>query len=373
MIKRNIFLLLLSFVCSAQAISFRDYYHGNAELGIPSHEKDIVEAVRLGSLNLNNKDLTDLIGFNEIPGLNLLRTLFLNKNQFSILPENIFDGLTSLQELYLSNNQLNMLPENIFRRLTALKILVLYKNQLIMLSENIFHGLISLQALNLENNQLIALPGNIFSDLPALRLLYLGDNPIPLSQAQLRKELRLPANVLLEFKTQKQERAEQELFRSIENADVSTLRKRLEAIKRRNILGPKMHTIDISKIRDSHGDNLLHAAIRDAAKRIGIVNAMTIGLPEKEKAAAKEVQAEQKAKINQKYMKIISVILSCGEKCVQEMLFTPNAEGEQVIDAIIAKLGLDSPIYTAIIDALTQAKEEEKKEKEQETQAKHEL
>ncbi len=351
--KNTIFLLLLSLGGSAQAISFRDYYRGNADLEIRPHEKEINDAVASGTLNLDNKHLTDLSGFNEVPGLTALRTLYLSFNQLTSLPQNIFHDLTGLRSLYLYNNQLTELPENIFHGLTRLQSLYLYHNQLAALQENVFQGLTALQTIDLSYNQFTSMTANIFRGLPRLQNLYLANNPISLNSAQLRKKLGLPAYVSPHFKTPEQKQIERSLFASIENADVSRLRQRLYDIQVGKVRAPERGFIDISKIRNAKGDNLLHAAIREAAKRIGIVQAMTVGLPEKEKVEAREVQAEQKATINDRYMKIISVILSCGEECVQDMLFTPNAQGEQVIDAIVAKLGLDSPIYEAIIKGLT--------------------
>ncbi len=419
--KNNIFILLLTLVGSAQAISFRDYYHGNEALGIPSHEKEVDAAVEEGLLFLNDQNLTDLVGFNEVPGLHGLRRLSFSDNQFTVLPDNIFNGLvelemlslsknellglhknifhglTALRSLYLGSNQIAMLPSNIFHGLigleelnlsnnrlttlqegmfndlnklhtldlssndlsslpanvfhglTALHSLSLSYNQLTVLPENIFHGLASLKEIGLSNNQLTGLPNNIFLGLNELRRVSLNNNPIPLTQAQLEKELQFPANALLIFKSRPQEEDEHDLFHAIKNADVFRVRGLIDAIMTGKTYGLPNSNIQISKIRNAHGDNLLHAAIRDASERIRIIEGMSVGLPEAEKKAVKEVQAEQKREINDRYMKIISEILSCGEECVQDMLFTTNAEGQQVIDAMIAKLGFDNPITEVML------------------------
>ncbi len=406
-------MLILALSSSAQGgTSFRDYYYGNERLGIPSHEKKINDDVATGILNLNNKDLTDLTGFDEVPGLNTLRkltlwlnllttfpnnifrgltsletldlntnrlailpnnifhglsalrTLILSNNQLTALPEDIFHGLTMLQELYLTNNQIATLPVNIFHGLTALRSLFLNGNRIHALPENVFHGLTSLPIINLSFNQLTTLPENIFHGLTGLRYLYLYNNPIPLTQAQLYKQLQLPANAHLTFKDPAQEIAEQNLFAAIADADTSTVRHQLNTIMTKQVRGPATSVIDISKIRNAKGDNLLHAAIREAAERLGVVKGMSAGIPENEKKEVKELQAEQKSEINNRYMKIISAILSCGEICVQDMLFTPNAEGQMTIDAMVAKLGFDSPIIQAILSGLS-AEEKAKEKKEQ--------
>ncbi len=331
--KSSLFLLLLALTRSAEAISFRDYYHGNESLSIPPHEKEINDEVATGSLDLRYTALTDLVGFDEVPGLAELRRLSLSNNELATLPDNIFHGLSALKLLSLNDNRLATLPANAFRGLTALESLYLYNNQLTAFSPNIINGLTSLEELDLENN------------------------PIPLTQAQL--ELQLPDSITLSFKTPKQEQAEWELFVALENADVLTFRCWLDEIMTGVIHAAGMiHIVPnvrivVSKIRNPNGDNLLHAAIRAAAERIKVIDGMSVGLPEAEKKAVKEIQAEQKAEINDRYMKIISEILSCGEQCVEDMLFTPNAEGQQVVDAVVAKLGFDSPITQAILFVLS--------------------
>ncbi len=398
--KNNIFILLITLVGSAQAISFRDYYHGNEALGILPHGKEVNAAVATGKLDLSDKGLTDLIGFDEIPDLNTLQELHLAHNELVALPENIFHGLIQLRSLRLNNNDLITLPVNIFRGLTSLQWLYLDNNQLIELPENIFGGLTVLEGLNLSDNQLTSFPDNIFHGLHGLKILYLGgnrlatlpvntfhgltaleelylddnqfstlsanifngltelgflnltNNPISLTQSQLAKELQLPRNTELVFKNSGQEKIEQELFAAIRKADASEVHQLLNYIMS-GMIGGFHFPIHIWKIRDAKGDNLVHAAIRDVAERSKVIDGMSVGLPEDEKKAVKEVQAEQKTEINDRYMKIISEILSCGEECVQDMLFTPNAEGQQVIDAVIAKLGFDSPIYKAILKGLT--------------------
>ncbi len=410
--KNSLIFLLITLAGSAQAISFRDYYQ--------SHEKEVNAAVAAGSLHLNNKELTDLIGFDEIPGitaleelrlddnklttltenifhglthlmllelthnelatlpenifhgLTSLRWLFLANNQFSELPENIFGGLNELEDLNLYNNHLTTLPANIFHDLHALKRLHLEVNQLAALPNNIFHGLVSLETLNLNGNQLTTFQENTFYDLTALRDLSLWNNPIPLTEAQLRKKLHLPHKVEyveLLFKTEDQEQEEQELFAGIGIANISAVRQAIDDIKTGKVNGPLFSKIAISKIRNAKGDNLLHAAIRDAAERIKVIDGMSVGLPEDEKKAVKEVQAEQKAEINDRYMKIISAILSCGEECVQDMLFTSNAEGQQVVDSVVAKLGFDSPIYIAILVGLNQEEKTTPKEEKEKNEA----
>ncbi len=375
-LKNNIFFILIALASSAHAISFRDYYHGNEELGIRPHEKEVNAAVATGMLNLNNIGLTDLIGFDEIPRLTSLKKLYISDNLLTELPENIFHGLNRLQRLELDNNQLIELPENIFHDLIQLNQLDLSHNQfitfpknifkslkavlwiylndneLITLPQNIFHGLPSLLGVHLQNNQITTLPENIFPS--RLERVFLYNNPLPLTQV---KEAGIGPNTVVVFKSPQEAQAEDQLFAAIRNAQNAEVRKIIDAIIAENIPTRGNYAIKISKIRDASGNNLLHAAIQSAAARLGTIAGLGVQLSEEEKKEAKEVLAEQRSKINDRYMKIIGAILSCGDECVQEMLFTPNHDGQMVIDEMFAKLGPTNPITQAILSILTPEEE----------------
>ncbi len=142
-------------------------------------EKQIVNGV----LDLSNKELTSLEGFDSIfrfmlRGKARLQKLRLIRNHLTTLPAGIFNGFTNLRELHLEDNQLSALPVGIFNGLTKLEGLWLYNNPLGILPVGIFNGLTSLQRLYLENNQLSALPVVIFNDLTSLQFLDLSSNQL---------------------------------------------------------------------------------------------------------------------------------------------------------------------------------------------------
>jgi hypothetical protein len=82
-----------------------------------------------------NAETLDLSGLKltNVPPLDVLsklKTLNLDNNRLSTLPEGCFKELTALQRLDLSNNRLSTLEEGCFTGLTALKWLYLSYNQL---------------------------------------------------------------------------------------------------------------------------------------------------------------------------------------------------------------------------------------------------
>lgn len=425
--KLNIKLLLLIAIAnSAHAISFRYYYKG-----WKGSKGQIELDVRNGTLNLAGKKLTDLDGFDEVPNLANLRTLDLSNNQLTEIPASI-GNLPRLQYLILRHNQLTTLPETI-GELTNLTYLDLSHNKIesipadigalskvrvLSLNHNLLStipeemgGMSDLVGLRLENNHLTTIPATIgnlhwlrtlrlenneLTSIPEtigqlpwrgdLTALYLYNNPIPLTKAQLRTRLRLAENTAsqnfkLYFKSQQQERAEHDLFQAIKDGNVSKVGFRYKYILIGAVSGPydddlqNFAPIDVAKIRDADGNNLMHAAIQSAydqlqplKKHISAImsNAELTNAQKKEQVEPFLTQIDE---INDRYMKIMSILLSCGEGCVQTMLFTPNAQGQQVIEAIIAHLGFDSPIYKAILEGLASEEEEKKEAAEEEETA----
>ena len=113
----------------------------------------------------------------DFAGLDSLKALHLNDNEFTILPDSSFLGLDSLRVLYLHNNRLITLAPHTFAGLKNLRVLRLHDNDITVLPEGIFSGLTKLTELWLYNNQLTELPGNMFADLRSLTRLSLRENP----------------------------------------------------------------------------------------------------------------------------------------------------------------------------------------------------
>lgn len=363
-LKLNL-LILLSIANSAHAISFRDYYYGNEDLGLPPRGTEIYEAVARKSLNLCCKGLTDLIDFDEehVRGLNAVRDLRLNHNQLTSLPANI-GNMTQLRRLNADYNQLTTIPETL-GSLAHLFDLDLSNNQLNIIPETI-GNLAQLRTLNLGNNELTYIPETI-GRLKELTYLNLFNNPLQMNTNELRELLQIPyyrqvyygqLRVDFFFKFPEQEKAEKELFNAITRGNVHQVQQQFTAIPNDGNGGK----IDVTKIRDEAGNNLLHSVIKSAAAHLQAVK-----------------DPKERADINDRYMKIFSIILGCGEECVQKMLYTPDAMGEQVVDEIFNKLGPESPLFKAVVfggeiteeekaAAVAKKEKEELAEKEQKAQ-----
>ena len=399
-------------------MSFRDYYR--------DHKDEIdYEIQKKQALTLAGGDLhggvwlTDVDGFDELKGLDNLRQLDLRNNQLTHVT--ITKALPLVEDINLTNNQLTEVPAFIYDSprlinlrlghnqitridsniglLSGLTILRLDHNQLSTIPETI-GDLRNLRVLRLNNNRLTAIPdtigkldglfllrldNNMLTSIPAtiiklavpsgdLSGLELYNNPIPLTQEQLRKKLMLTdSKFTLSFKSPQQERAEHALFKAIKEGDVKTVQFRFTYIRIGAVRGPLdpeyniFTTIDPAKIRDEKGNNLMHATVQAAAAQIQPIQKHVTAIT----SDANLTPAEKKAQIarlerdldtvNDRYMKIFGILLSCGDECVNSMLFTPNASGLQVIDAIFAKLGPESSLFKAILEGIPSEEEEEEK------------
>ena len=129
----------------------------------------------LWALVLRNNALTTLPAavFTKLPNL---EHLGLGSNPFRTLPEDVFRSLTNLQALDLTNSSLTTLPEGVFRGLTNLQTLDLTATSLTTLPEDVFRDLSNLETLRLVNNFLTTLPEGVFRSLTNLQTLNLFYN-----------------------------------------------------------------------------------------------------------------------------------------------------------------------------------------------------
>ena len=181
-------ILILTLAGSAHAVSFRDYYHGNQALGIPSHEKEINDAVKSKKyLILRKANLTDLDGLDEIPGIEELTALQVDDNKIATLPEFIGTlpkltylcarhnkietlpaSFSNLTNLLLSSNKLTDFPACILSMLNLAR-LELSFNQIEDIPERIA-ALTQLTSLELTGNRITTIPTGLLN-LPKLRSL----------------------------------------------------------------------------------------------------------------------------------------------------------------------------------------------------------
>lgn len=129
----------------------------------------------LKTLILNNNGITELPEF-IFANFSKLQSLSLTDNHLKTLPEKLFQSLPQLVSLEIANNQLESLPENIFDNLFNLKILYLYKNKIKLLPSTIFKSLVNLEVLDLADNHLMSTPPGIFIGLSQITYIRLRSN-----------------------------------------------------------------------------------------------------------------------------------------------------------------------------------------------------
>ena len=124
-------------------------------------------------LERNQVSIIDSCAFCE---LNQLNTLKLYHNRLPSLQPGILDGLDNLVNLDIGRNLFETLDNNLFQNLTNLRYLFLDGNQLYSLAPRVFHGLGNLSLLWMSDNPLETLDPNIFQELTKLTRLYLYSN-----------------------------------------------------------------------------------------------------------------------------------------------------------------------------------------------------
>ncbi|XP_057429227.1 receptor-like kinase TMK4 [Lotus japonicus] len=115
---------------------------------------DLNSLTQLNTLSLRNNLLTG--AFPSLANLTLLKTVYLDTNNFTSVPDGCFFGLTSLQQLSMTDN-INLKPWTIPAELTQSTNLVeldLGNANLVGSLPDIFSSLVSLQSLRLSYNNL---------------------------------------------------------------------------------------------------------------------------------------------------------------------------------------------------------------------------
>lgn len=150
--------------------------------------QDIPYLSNINFLDLTKNNLTKIPDLGAMQ-LNNLEYLFISHNPLSYLSASCFNGLKNLTELNLGFNNLLQLPATIFQGLTKLKNLFLYYNHLSELPETLFKDLVNLKKLQLNSNQLTHLPPHIFDNLTNLQELDLSHNELSILPSVLFNNL----------------------------------------------------------------------------------------------------------------------------------------------------------------------------------------
>ncbi|KAH8306848.1 hypothetical protein KR018_007147, partial [Drosophila ironensis] len=137
---------------------------------------------RLPQLNLATLDLTgnnfDTIDASFFLGLPDMKSLVLKFCSIREIASHAFDGLANnpLRTLYMDDNKLTHLPEHFFPEGNQLRILILARNRLHSLNRSDFANLPHLEELDLRSNRIGSFEAEVFAELPQLEVLYLNEN-----------------------------------------------------------------------------------------------------------------------------------------------------------------------------------------------------
>ncbi|EDW78563.2 uncharacterized protein Dwil_GK16506 [Drosophila willistoni] len=135
----------------------------------------------LATLDLtgNNFDIIHETFFASLPSVESLVLKFCTIREIA---SHAFDRLASipLKTLYMDDNKLSELPEYFFTKGNQLRILILARNHLQQLNRSNFENLQGLQELDLRGNRISHFTANIFANLPSLEVLHLNENRLQL-------------------------------------------------------------------------------------------------------------------------------------------------------------------------------------------------
>lgn len=329
---KSLFLLVLSIAGTINAISFRQYYD--------EHTDEIDKRVASGTLLLGSiieaeRSLTDLDGLEDIPRLNELTHLDISNTKIVSVPDSICN-LTALQVLSLNYNyKLRELPACI-GNLRSLESLYLHKNWLTSIPESICQ-LPSLTTLTLQDNRLTAFPACLYR-LPKLIHLNVDENPFKWKDID---EIRLKSAWFDKLVTRVR--------------DGALGIKMIKAL-RGGLLLSNFKTVDIPKIRDEKGNNLLQLLLLGAQDRIS--NLLEI-IDELENNSPQETPKLTKMHIvklvnrlcgaNTLYLSSFDALRTCGEECIKKMMVATNDDGKTVDDLIEAFPTIEPKTMAAMV------------------------
>ncbi|XP_030567717.1 relaxin receptor 2 [Drosophila novamexicana] len=144
---------------------------------IASHAFDRLAAIPLKTLYMDDNELSRLPEHFFAPG-NQLRILILARNQLRSLGSGDFRYLQHLEDLDLRGNLISHFEAQVFAQLHSLEVLYLNNNRLQQLRPGMFpSNLVHLHTLSLAHNQISSIAANTFT-FPQLRHLFLAGNQL---------------------------------------------------------------------------------------------------------------------------------------------------------------------------------------------------
>lgn len=143
-----------------------------------------IERIEMTSKRLKSIKLTDLLNANALQHLNV------SHNEIDSIEAFAFDSAPKLNEIDLSFNLLQNLNENVFASY-LIKYLYLNNNQLTVVRPEWFENLLYLRVLTLNNNRIRAIDWRILEFWPNINVLHLHSNEI----AEMHNYMQTPRSM----------------------------------------------------------------------------------------------------------------------------------------------------------------------------------
>ena len=131
--------------------------------------------VRLESLTLYNCGVSDISLFKETPGLYGLAYISFYSNNFKSFPADTFKNYTQLEELDIGNNSISVISRFYSKNL---KTLYLDYNQITHIPENTFRDTPLLTTISLAGNNITKLSSRMFEHLYHISYIWSYENPL---------------------------------------------------------------------------------------------------------------------------------------------------------------------------------------------------
>lgn len=149
---------------------------------LKSEDLDLWDLVK-GSLSqqwydLQNRGITNLDGLLDLPSIENVFRIYLNKNKIKSIPAHAFFGLGRLKDIDLTKNQITHIDPKAFEGLPSIRSLNMSSNPSLPLRADYLKPLKNLQSLILETNGIKTIPDFAFQDLINLKSLYLDHNEL---------------------------------------------------------------------------------------------------------------------------------------------------------------------------------------------------
>ncbi|KAH1021869.1 hypothetical protein HUJ04_011355 [Dendroctonus ponderosae] len=158
--------------------------------------------------NLLGDTLNPIFSTSEFRGLKYLNLLDLSSNGIKAIEEGILDGCDKLQELYLDHNDFQLIPSTSLNGPKSLKVLSLSNNNIDSIKVDTFISQPNLETIDLGHNLISVIENGALSKLENIKTLKLSHNKLSKFNsdvfvgAESLLDLELSENFMTEFPTE---------------------------------------------------------------------------------------------------------------------------------------------------------------------------